>query len=862
MPMHGILEKLRFVPLQEFIKAQLGVDCECSGVYIRCTVAVPAFDRTKMLSNVDILSRALDLVDDHNQLSNGYSKTSRQWFHTNTTRNILRSAKWSGIFSVLGDGCSIFVLTKCAVVEENGGNLVFLCGVFNDLFEKRGSDDAVHRALLFFGGSRLEPLDSEAFLSFLFKDIGKYESLREHASGAVRDVVERYNRIPLQRLYASYFGRPTGDGGRNTEDGAPGCADRRKPYDLTGSNIDYEKLVGFLFLVSKKFLGPVLRFADFKILKGKLSLFIKRNVYEGISREELRKHFQLGRLKLFSGHSMQKHEYGTRCKVAGRFLAYVFNMVYIRITSYFFYSTVCANTRYRISYFSRAEWNTKTNIFYKEFLEGFEKTRCRPRAGTFRCIPKPNGFRVVTNCSKPHNTDKSGVASNRFGRGTGGFGSMNSYVAPLLPILRSASHGRLQSSLMGHSDIQRAVYGYLRGAKERQYLVRLDISRCFDNLQHKELMETVSGLLKDGACYFSEYKVLCENQTGTGLEVRHVRRSGSTIHPVDSIGCDFSARTGRSHMCPVLETRKSGIVKENRHKHFTRRDLTRMVAESAGNMVVSHQNSYYRFKKGVPQGCCVSPILCSLYYAALDTKYFDKIFTKGILCRYIDDFLIITPSLGEVKRFFRVADRLRGKGIVFNKDKMETNIDAGVFSRIVDAKYLRAGEGGDALGSTGQQADPGTSGEPAPMYKSSSVNWCGIKVSDRGIGLKCNMDDKYFRYCISLPPDKQGKRIFTKIMRSFDYKLSPLFINWRNSRLGENIYDLFFFTGRRIRIFFLRADFINFGFVRDILDWCVGRMKCVLQERGILFDPQKVDAIAQKAILRSEVLCFRKKAWT
>jgi len=276
---------------------------------------------------------------------------------------------------------------------------------------------------------------------------------------------------------------------------------------------------------------------------------------------------------------------------------------------------------------------------------------------------------------------------------------------------------------------------------------------------------------------------------------------------------------------------------------------------------VCHQNQFYNFRKGIPQGCCISSILCSLYYAMLDEKHFKGIFRQGTLWRYIDDFLIITPSLDEIREFILEAEALKEKGLLFNWVKAETNMDRRLVSSIMRHSKVKLGRTGEeALGLTsGAMAAPEAD---SPVYKSESVTWCGLRVFDRGVGIKSMMGEEYFRYCICLPSGNPGRRIFAKIRQAFYIKTSPLLVGCRNRKLGENIFDIFYFVARRTRIFFLRADFQNPRYIASILEWCVAEMVQILRHRNVAFDAEKVVLIAKKAYARLSVPHVRRPPWS
>lgn len=915
-PMQGILQKLKFTKLQIFMKLHFAIDCLAPDIYIRCDIPIPAYDFTKRLSNADIIRRAFDLADNTNQLKNGYSSTSQMWFSTNTTTNLLRTHKWGDIFEALGDNYSIFVLTQCFIVEEVGKELVFICGDFNKLAERNVERPCIRRDCLFFGKQALRPLELDAITAYLWSDIDGYEDLKMYASNVLEQVIRKYNRLPLGCIFKSFFGQPNQDTmtTQSTNDllGSdesiyydPSHADvfpnsttqasSPRSHDLMresatnspiGSSIDtipiveselpYSLLIDFLFLIAKKSFKPIFTFTEYKILKGKLALLIKRNQYETVTNEELQKHFSLSKMKIFLGKHT-KHEFAVRCKVASRLLIYIFNHVFVNIMTYFFYSTVCTHTRQRVSYFKRMDWNTTTNKFYQDFLAAFKPAERNSHMGTLRCIPRPDGFRVITNCAvsfRPLDKTKPATGANlkKCYKSTKTTKSVNSVVGPVHPILRLASHGQMGNSLEGVQDIHRRLYDYLSHARGPQFLVKLDLAHCFDNLQHDELERILPELLKSPGYYVSEYKGLRQNQIGTGFEYKWFRRANeylkqwSTITPGYFGKVHHSAGQMSGQAPGLLESPEQKIIlKEVRHKYYIKGELVSLVHNLISQFVVMRQNRCYSFTRGVPQGCIISPMLCNLYYAALDRKYFSNVFNKGTVIRYVDDFLIITPCLGEIAEFFKRANALRCRGFVFNPQKIETNLRPDIFDQI----YHNGGTDPDIecasidrlVQDTNQLSTQPPDSLMVPHSAPSSVVWCGWRVFNTGINIKARLDEKYFRYNVSLASGSQGRRIFTKIMRTFYMRASFTLINFRNKKLGENIYDIFFLLGRRARILFLRADFVNIKFMDSILALCRKQMIALLVRRGILFDADKVEAMARKAFKNSSARSVHRKEW-
>lgn len=1023
-PMHLLLKRLSFVKLSDFIMEHIKIECPAKEIYIRCTVSVPEHNTEKHLTNVEILSRSLKLVDNENQLCNGYNKSSGQWFTVNTTRNFLCSVKWSQIFNALGDEYSIFVLTQCDIIERCNGNFIFVCGHFCDLFEKNEHFPQVERKRLFIGKGVLSPIMIQDFLEYLFKDIDVLIHVKEHISGCVQVSISKYNRIPLKSVYKSFFcaiktenqksvrkakdlhniqkkyGKTKGfprspvfgddymlssvyntenSGNTNTfscsfrtenewqrdneykglntfqstlsttnniikrskkaggdlfdefdstvESGELSdkaevlCSQifenfgkRREslmqsftedeerlglhetmPYNVQDGRVCPDKIIDFLFLISKKFLDSILKFEDYKIWKGKLTLLIKRNVYESLSLDELKRFFKIDKLKIFAIKPRWHHGNKKRI-ILERMLLYLVNQIYIPIISFFFYSTPRSNSKYKIYYFNRTVWNKNVNIFCTEYLKDFEPTHVKSRAGTLRCIPKTNAFRVIVNCSKGVYLNSKNGDSTKSNRGSGTGVSINAYLAKILPILHNVGAVNLHRSLLGHADISRNLYSYLAKARGRQYILKLDLNKCFDNIPHKELLAVINRLFDEDNYYYSEYKILQENFITGQLKVNFLKKSFDLIYPINTIGSlfnifketnvvkmgindgysgTFSLQQSHTELASTLPVYKriskhklieqaffgfsnKHIIKEHRHRIFHRTEICDILENFIKKTAVLHQGTYYRFKKGIPQGCCLSSMLCNLYFGALDEKYFNNIFKQGTMCRYVDDFLIITPCLDEIVEFLEMASKLKDKGLIFNGSKIENNLCDEDLARVAGVKGMNSS-------SKGCLSFDGCPDKVEILedlkFKSNFINWCGIKLYDDGVKLKCNMKDTYFRYAVALPVESSGKNMFYKIAKAFAIKVSPLFINRLNQKLGECIFDTFFFIGRRIRILFLRANFINLKYVNFILQWCVAQMKQVLSERHIYFDREKVDVIAKKAFERSNSICFKRRQW-
>lgn len=907
--------------MSEFIERHLGVSHCTAGIHIRCTEEVPRYERTRIMSVNDLLSHCLERVDGCNQLGNGYLRGQGRWFTMNTSRNIFRTVEWDEIFDILGDEYSVFILTRCEIVVERRGNLILVAGRFYDLFaSKQGRARAVRREQLFKSKCRLRQLSADDMEEALCGDLKIPKSVRENMGGLIGRAVGKYNKIAIKAAYDSFFNKrgirhksifyqkaKSHESAMRSEGGTALMHDSGTIPDIYASGapasgrlvddaVDPQLIVDFLFALAKQFLGPLLRYEEFKILKGKLTLLLKRNVYENVSGQELRKYFRIERMRLFPMNARGWRDVKSKGEIVERLLLYIFDNVFVPIVSFFFYSTPCAGLKYKIVYFARTAWNRRTSGFLKEHLRNFAPTQQKLRAATIRCIPKGDSFRVITNCSttvttpdgtadKPADRPWRGITPKymtpRYARN---IFSLNTHLHKLLPILQSACASQ---SFYNYSEIRRSLYRYLGQTAGRQYILRMDVKKCFDNIPHEDLHRLIADLFGRDRYYSSEYKVLQDAPVGESLEIKTVRRTFDMIYPIDHIGAAFALlkQTDNSPNRPpqpfhasqqtpsaqdILRSTAAGsrIVKEHRHYVFRREALHSTLERFLNNTIVYHQGQYYRMTRGIPQGCCISPFLSGLYLNHIETEYFRPVFRRGSIFRYADDFFIATPLLSELLDFLRVTRRLESRGLFFNRDKVEHNLSDADMARL----FARAAQEGGTGGGSGAERNEEESldhdkygldrDDETVSYKSDAIYWCGLRISDCGIGIKYAIRDGSFRYSVAVPADQQGRKIFSKLSKAFVTRTSALYINRRNSRLGECIFDAFFFFGRRLRILFLRASFINRKYIRWLCDWSIRRMKDVLATRRIRLDEYKIDEMASRALAAASAVDFDKKPWT
>lgn len=872
MRKHSILQKLGFEHLSEFIKRSMGIEIAAENIFIKCDVEIPVVGSQFVMNASDILSIVLEQSENGNQISQGYNRQSKHWHWLNTSRNILKSKKWADIFTKLGSEYSLFLLRNAVIVEKIAENYVLLCGSIPPQTNKNNIPPGISKDTLFYGRAESFAVDINYAVDSILRDLNIPSSAYESLCSKIAKVFSKYEKLPIKSMFKSYIVDKYSS---------------KLPRDSTNI-FEYEikanTVADFLFLISKKMLRPVLNYKSFRILKGKITLFLKRNMYEMITLDELVDHFEMAHFKLFNGTACISNQ--LRITIVKRLMSFIFTSVYLRVISFFFYSTTASFSKMKVYYFARVDWNRKINKFFREHLKAYEKCPKFSNPATLRCIPKENGFRVITNCSRvnSHNVKKQkqheanlmkaasknsyfprnvsvgefnqekrllsipilntkyddiseimgnmtiqtkNVAKPRNQQDTKlvknfiPFKAVNIVLGSLLPIIRNVAVKNQHYSLLRHSHVNKKLIPYLRSNNERKILLKIDLTKCFDNIPQDDLLKILDIVLTEDHYNFRDLVVIKENSLDNKIETKYIKLSPEILYPMNM------PESQHEEYFNNIGIRADCIIKESSSKIIPKSEIMGKLTELIKNTTVVHQNQGYKSKKGIPQGCNISSLLCSIYYSFLDKMFPMK---DCFITRYIDDFLVVTTNIDHIKEFFSIAESLEDRGFIINRDKIRSNIDI--------ANY---------------------GSQDKPVFISDHIEWCGLKIYDTGVNIKSVCKDPYFRSNVFISSTSRGVRMFTKIKKSMFIKLNRVCVCNFNKKLGECIFDLFYFAARRLKIMALRCSFINMVFVERVLQWCIDEVLNTLKNRGITFDRSKIENMANKAFDCSGIRSLNKR---
>lgn len=808
--MSKLLEDLGFQTLRVFLDNYgfAALPDVVDRIYIKTDMVPTITSFGNSLRNTELIALAIRTLlsrDQANHLCAGYARQSSVssgsspkiiCYSPNVSLNLFKSHEWSRLIQSVGDELILFILTRCSVVQAFNGCHIFLAGNLGNICrpsEKAG--DAIDRSVLFHRQTNKVYFCSyEAFeYIFDFHNPEKYKALRKDTRAALDEVEQFWRRLPLGSVFKSYFKDELAVEGRS---------------GILECEVRSSKLVDFLFLVSKKLLKNIFDRHAFRIFKSKISLLVHRNRYESISKNEMIKHFRTSRLGFFRSPGCGRHEFILRQSVAMRFITYIVSNLFVPIISKYFYSTETSFSKFKVHYFPRSSWGHFSNIYIRRFLKNFAPVSKEEvdMYSEMRCIPKKTGARVIVNMSKARDRRQS----------------INKSVYPEFCILREESGSKLGNSVLGYSGMYDKLVHYLKESTGPLYILKLDLSNCFDNIPQDGIINVVREIFKKERYYTKTFSVV--ERTCGELKCRQVHKVTEVVKPISAIMDELRISSDR-------------IVKENAsQKVLTKERVEENIISLIRKSFIKHNGRFFVQKTGIPQGSVLSTLLCSLYYGNVDNLYFNKIFRKGIFVRYVDDFLIITPSLDEIIGFLDMSNSLSHLGIKFSREKIESNFGI--------EEYLQ-----DSI-----DVELVTRNRDKLVIRDKHVVWCGSRIYPDGFSIKPHFVDPYFSFSIAHSCTRPGRALMSKMKNLLRNKTSPIYLDPCNKKRYENIYDVFFFYGKKLILFLRRMEFVNRPFVERMMEHPKALIHRICKKRGIHVTREMVEAMASRAFHKSGVM--------
>ncbi|GIX65117.1 telomerase reverse transcriptase [Babesia caballi] len=390
-----------------------------------------------------------------------------------------------------------------------------------------------------------------------------------------------------------------------------------------------------------------------------------------------------------------------------------------------FYITEANFSMCRLLYFSKVDWHRMVTVANDGYLSdmtiltakqchGPAKTSTSRRQDTtlgnftketqssnfgeqcssirVRWIPKLSGMRPIMNC-KATNVKRSSNLTHC---------SLNDIMQ--MPFQALKEHIRRKPQLLGNGilgymsafrSIKRWWVRFKRhlslsssdGDRVTLYVTLADLSRCYEHIQHGYLVKALKRIQVGGPLLFKrifrrELINVASSTNSYSKRVTLLSGDSLSLSPLQ-VGSLISRSFGQFCICSryandyfSCTTSKSDVI----------RAVTELLTNFRLSLPKASSKDLIHPTIGIPQGCCISPLLCSLYLAQGDLNASIRRLTRSrtgnLLLRWIDDFIFISTRKDDTDEMLQILKNSSAFGVSINEK---------LFVRRLDLPILRKG---------------------------------------------------------------------------------------------------------------------------------------------------------------------------
>ncbi|EKX72633.1 conserved hypothetical protein [Theileria equi strain WA] len=370
-----------------------------------------------------------------------------------------------------------------------------------------------------------------------------------------------------------------------------------------------------------------------------------------------------------------------------RIIFFLLQYFIIPILRSHFYTTEASFSMYRLHYIRKVTWFKMVQHANKRLLNSSTdfKLSTSDHGIPLRWSPKQSGMRPIINCNIYTNNDRK---------------SINAVMRPIhralslnCKLVRVLGNGVLGFP-RAHRKLQNWWFRFMRIIRNNNmknvnlYYLVADLSNCYGNIPHSELLRIVEGLPLVDVLFSKVYR---RNLVGNAPDVNSYGKfvelaSATGTYSKNLAHIQKESLISGSHGSCVLVSKSSsnGFTKVTRHEIL--RAVSSLLNLQHIHLPKTNNSRFIHSGIGVPQGCCISNILCSLFLADRDKNIaplLESISSNGrklpnLLLRWIDDFLFVSTDQSTVQELYRrLYDGVFG--ISLNLCKTNSNLD--IFSK-------------------------------------------------------------------------------------------------------------------------------------------------------------------------------------
>ncbi|SNX84166.1 uncharacterized protein MEPE_02874 [Melanopsichium pennsylvanicum] len=362
-----------------------------------------------------------------------------------------------------------------------------------------------------------------------------------------------------------------------------------------------------------------------------------------------------------------------------------------------------------------------------------------------------------------------------------------------------ANQGMLSSSVFGPNEIytqlktfkQRLTQGQSQRARKKLYFIKVDIRCAFDSIDQGKLLEIIERILRkdheqetEGYRIHRFAKIMCstirEAKSTSAIAVprtKGTKREFVRLARPDTEHIDFFDLASSLAVALHDVVFVDGVS----YRYESTSLILKLLRQHITENLIKIGKEFYRQRVGIPQGSSLSTLLCSFFYADMERQdpFLSSLRSdnrdgpKSLLMRYTDDFLLITTSKRQAKRFYQIMRQGHPEyGCFISPEKTLINFD------LLDASS--------------------SNGPLVPRIYSEDFPWCGLTISTVNLGVSTDLgryagidirDTLTVEYC-----RRSGQVLVEKMIQSVKSRCHILFTDTAlngDRRAYSNIYKAF-----------------------------------------------------------------------
>uniref|UniRef100_A0A8C6AWP4 Telomerase reverse transcriptase n=1 Tax=Monodon monoceros TaxID=40151 RepID=A0A8C6AWP4_MONMO len=356
-------------------------------------------------------------------------------------------------------------------------------------------------------------------------------------------------------------------------------------------------------------------------------------------------------------------EHRLREAVLARFLCWLMGAYVVEVLRAFFYVTETTFQKNRLFFFRKRVWSQLQSVGIRQHLERVQLRELseadvrrlqedRPALPTskLRFVPKPSGLRPIVNMG-----DVVGAGKSHRDRKVQHLTSQVKTLFAVLNYERLRRPGLLGASVLGMDDIYRAWQAFVlplraRGPVAPLYFVKVDVAGAYDALPQDRLAEVIANVIRPHENSYCVRQYAVVQRTARGHVRKSFKRHVSTFTDLQPYMRQFVER-----LQAAGSLRDAVVIEQSCSLNEAGGSLFKLFLRLVHNHVVRIGGRSYVQCQGVPQGSILSTLLCSFCYGDMENELFPGIQRDGVLLRFVDDFLLVTPHLPRAKAFLSYA---------------------------------------------------------------------------------------------------------------------------------------------------------------------------------------------------------------